>query len=372
MWRDLHLRPGVVDVARKSRCEQDHDLGTSEWCGRAQTCRELVGLGRDSLSSEECVNSPAAFAMLLVAVAVVGCMANEPDAGQRLTVDTTASGTIVVAHDAASASRSPARLDLELVRSVGLPGKGDASLGQPTGIAVDSRGNVLILDNKPVGVKVYTPDGRWLRTIGRDGAGPGEFRPHASLYVVRDTILVHDIAQSRMVVFSSTGDPLDVFPTTFLRGGFGPPDTLGRLLLPVRVGALLAAIRISAAGPTGDTLTLPPENAPRLWRAGSAAWPIPFQPRTVSRLAPNGELVWGHQERTRIHRGLPEVDTSLVVDGPHHDRRTGVYRRTSGTAPFVRSCVSPLDSPESLMRRRSPLCAPPGRISLWTLPVVCG
>lgn len=48
-------------------------------------------------------------------------------------------------------------------------------LGFITDIDVDAEGNTYLLDNSLSRVQVFDAAGQWLRTIGREGSGPGEF-----------------------------------------------------------------------------------------------------------------------------------------------------------------------------------------------------
>src|SRR5687768_9153162 len=63
-----------------------------------------------------------------------------------------------------------------------------SEIGQPRSLAVDEAGRVYIVDTKPALIKVFTPDGDLIRTIGGEGEGPGEFR--AGFIAVRGGSLV--------------------------------------------------------------------------------------------------------------------------------------------------------------------------------------
>ncbi len=53
--------------------------------------------------------------------------------------------------------------------------KGDCAFNQIQTIAVDAQENIFVLDYKESNVKVFDKNGKYLRTIGRKGQGPGEF-----------------------------------------------------------------------------------------------------------------------------------------------------------------------------------------------------
>ncbi len=59
-----------------------------------------------------------------------------------------------------------------------------AALVSPFNFAVDSKGNIYFADPfGEIGVRVFTSDGRYLRTVGKRGQGPGEFMSVGSLAI---------------------------------------------------------------------------------------------------------------------------------------------------------------------------------------------
>ncbi|HEX6643977.1 MAG TPA: hypothetical protein VF037_04830, partial [Gemmatimonadales bacterium] len=42
-------------------------------------------------------------------------------------------------------------------------------LVNPSSLALDEAGNLYVVDRQPTVIKVFAPDGRFLRTIGREG-----------------------------------------------------------------------------------------------------------------------------------------------------------------------------------------------------------
>jgi len=104
----------------------------------------------------------------------------------------------------------------------------EALLGSPADVMAGPRGEIVVLDHRPVEVKIFAADGSFLRAFGRLGSGPGEFEMPWRLPVLnRQQISVAESMRGRV---------------TFLdfQGGY-----LGRLDLP------FTAIKCIAAAPKG-------------------------------------------------------------------------------------------------------------------------
>jgi len=111
-------------------------------------------------------------------------------------------------------------LAIELVRTIGNVDTDDENLAfsSPLDMAVDTAGNILILDSGNQRIQVFGPDGAFLRTIGRRGQGPGEFSSLNSVAVDgQGNFHVLDSAQRRIRVFSPRGEVLETMPLTKLR-----------------------------------------------------------------------------------------------------------------------------------------------------------
>lgn len=105
----------------------------------------------------------------------------------------------------------------EELRLGGAEAKGDNSFNRIMSIAVDGGGNIYVLDYKESHVKVFDKSGRYLRTIGRKGQGPGELEStHAlDLFYPSDSLFV--LEGARISVFDSTGK----FSRSLSLRGFG-------------------------------------------------------------------------------------------------------------------------------------------------------
>jgi hypothetical protein len=70
-------------------------------------------------------------------------------------------------------------------------------------------GRILVANGGPVELRLYDPDGTFTGRIGREGAGPGEFRRIASVQrLAGDTILIFDPGLRRATVLSLDGTHL--------------------------------------------------------------------------------------------------------------------------------------------------------------------
>ncbi len=86
----------------------------------------------------------------------------------------------------------------------------DAILYAPSGFAIDAAGNIYILDYKLHCIKVFGPSGDYIKTIGREGEGPGEFRGANEIAIdATGRIITHDYLNKRFQIFSPEGEYLD-------------------------------------------------------------------------------------------------------------------------------------------------------------------
>lgn len=71
---------------------------------------------------------------------------------------------------------------------------------------VDEKGNIYVLDSKECHIKVFDKNGKYLRTFGRKGQGPGEMlRPLQILVTLQKGILVNDWNPPRLLFFTLDG-----------------------------------------------------------------------------------------------------------------------------------------------------------------------
>lgn len=77
-------------------------------------------------------------------------------------------------------------------------------------LAVDGDQNIYVANNKESQIKVFNPDGSYLRTIGRPGQGPGEIGRLSEIFISEsDDLVVVDPRRRQVHTFSTDGDYLD-------------------------------------------------------------------------------------------------------------------------------------------------------------------
>ncbi|MFW6198285.1 MAG: 6-bladed beta-propeller [Acidobacteriota bacterium] len=88
-----------------------------------------------------------------------------------------------------------------------LEGDEEYMLGGVSGLWVTEE-HVYVADVQVPVVRVYDRDGRWIRDIGQEGQGPGEFRRPRDVAVLPDgTVVVVDGGNRRLVFFDPAGNP---------------------------------------------------------------------------------------------------------------------------------------------------------------------
>ncbi|GBD99323.1 serine/threonine-protein kinase PknD [bacterium BMS3Abin07] len=114
----------------------------------------------------------------------------------------------------------------KLLRTIGSRGLGeDGKFNFPTNAAVDSKGNLYVVDTGNFRVQIFDKDGNFVSSIGKLGDSPGSFaRPKGIGIDSDDNIYVVDAAFQNVQIFNSDGQLLLYFGSA----GWGP----GHFILP--------------------------------------------------------------------------------------------------------------------------------------------
>ncbi len=105
------------------------------------------------------------------------------------------------------------RYSLREELTIGGEGGGTESvLNRPQDVKIDSQGNIFVMDWGDVDIKVFSPAGLQLRTIGKKGQGPGEFDVPASFVIsTADKIILLSGRQYQISVLDNQGTYLSGF-----------------------------------------------------------------------------------------------------------------------------------------------------------------
>lgn len=154
---------------------------------------------------------------------------------------------------------------------------------QVTDMAWDSHGNTYISDGYINSrVAKLAPDGRWLKSWGSPGDGPGQFNtPHTIAFDAADRLYVGDRGNRRIQVFDTDGKLLKIIEINVA----SPPDA------PMAIGAPGGA-EITYSSPIGRT-----------FKPGSP-WAICITPPTA-----------GHQQYLYVADANPGRIYKLTLDG---------------------------------------------------------
>src|SRR5208282_4272787 len=87
------------------------------------------------------------------------------------------------------------------------------------GVAVDSSGNVYVIDSGYSRVEKFTSDGKYLTQWGSYGYGPGQFyKPYGVAVDSSGNVYITETGNSRVDKFTSDGK----YITQWGSGGYGP------------------------------------------------------------------------------------------------------------------------------------------------------
>jgi hypothetical protein len=117
----------------------------------------------------------------------------------------------LVSAGSASAQMLTLKRDLDIGTAEGEPAYEFSRVGS---IAVGNDGTIYVVNGASVSIRAFTPQGKFIREMGRRGNGPGEFQNIGSIRVSGDTILVQE-GPLRTTLFDRTGKVITTWRTEY-------------------------------------------------------------------------------------------------------------------------------------------------------------
>ncbi|MXW17194.1 MAG: hypothetical protein F4X60_13695 [Gemmatimonadetes bacterium] len=184
-----------------------------------------------------------------------------PSPASLLTVSATAFATaliLITAATPATAQDRPLTADFpEVYRAGGLNAPDWAQFASRGPVSFDASGNLHILDPGNYRVVVIDPQGRFVKTIGRQGEGPGEFGFTFRMVVWRDGRLAVNDLQNNVIHLFGPGGAFDhsMRVPSHISLNSLKPDPNGGAIYARGSSSSTSAIREALAEMTGETPT---------------------------------------------------------------------------------------------------------------------
>lgn len=255
----------------------------------------------------------------------------------------------------------------EELRVGALQGDADYQFGQiaPGGITIDSQGRIYVLDGQAQEIKVYSADGIYERTIGARGGGPGELLGAQFLVMgPGDTLVVPDLGNLRINLFTPDGENLGSFPIAMEKGlpmvfNSTPSGMVAQQIrhldlpnLPTTPDSMDAIEVIALDGTVVDTLKTFPAGRSFSFSGGRPEFNV-YSAEPVWELLDDGSLAYGVNDDYRI--GIYGADGQLerVITKPFERQPVSDADKQAVLGFFERAVAAQGAPPEAMEMLRN-------------------
>jgi len=273
------------------------------------------------------------IAIISGAVSLSGCEEASARA-DGVWVDTLRDGRVVVSSpDSPSSRGAPVPTLVEELRIGSVEGDCDA-FANVISLFVDNPGRIYVADLGANTIRIFSPSGACLQTLGRDGSGPGEFSMLAGIAWSRHSLWAMDAHAHRLTMFDSAGAvraSLSLGPTWRARFPWPlwvdrdgrvhrwavpyrvpdgtPPTSLSTFLVRHGSGETFAAadtFRIPHLDRRAETFS---RTAGNLTEISS----VPYSPAVTLDVAADGDVWLANQAVFDLHKVTYQGDTTKTV-----------------------------------------------------------
>lgn len=301
--------------------------------------------------------SLAPFALCLLQVS---CGAgNEQNAGTDATaVVDTIDSVIVTTNGAEGAWSQAERWDVtEQFRVGAADGPAETTFYGPlASVTVGPLGNIYVLEAQGSEIKVFAPDGTFLRTFGRAGRGPGELSaPVAMGWDSMQRLWIADGFNGRYTLFDTSGSFVKTVPRTArAQARFQHAlvfDDSGTFIDEASDGVSISFFRVDTVGTVLESLAPLDHIVAR--RSGVRSIIPPDADRTLLRyrstdvwnLAPDGSLWFAESGALRYVHRAPSGDTVRTIEASHRDASVDWETQQAIEREYERIGLDPSDYP---------------------------
>ncbi len=264
----------------------------------------------------------ATFRLAVLALALTAC-GNKSESPSTLTSTRDSTGGILrIRH----VGEAPVWTPVE-VMTIGSVDEGPDSFARIRSILLGHDGGVLVADAGSKVIREFGPDGAYRRDIGRDGAGPAEYREPYSLAWVGDTLALLDPMNARIGLFHPDGSWAGQRPAPLMTGGsvvrLYPTDPgVVRSIGLARDGEGMRRVFIGlrSSGPVDTLADLPPTDLVsgiRCDRPSDGAmlfYEVPFAAQRFHIPGPGGTHLSTEKTEYRLATLTPAGDTLRVLE----------------------------------------------------------